>query len=116
MSSSTPARVGATGGRTTQHTTPHLEMTMTETPYTDDDLRTEAARQHASLTDDPDFVGVGEAATASLPAPADRAAVLRETADKAETFRGDWPVVAAWLRSLATEDDELRRMADEAQS
>ncbi|GGY29868.1 hypothetical protein GCM10010363_07940 [Streptomyces omiyaensis] len=34
---------------------------MTERPYTDDDLRTEAARQHASLTEDPDFVGVGEA-------------------------------------------------------
>ncbi|MFJ8144656.1 hypothetical protein ACIQ6R_06225 [Streptomyces sp. NPDC096048] len=33
---------------------------MTDRPYTDDDLRTEAARQHASLTADPDYVGVGE--------------------------------------------------------
>ncbi|MFE0808177.1 hypothetical protein ACFW34_11925 [Streptomyces sp. NPDC058848] len=33
---------------------------MTERPYTDDDLRAEAARQHAVLTVDPDFVGVGE--------------------------------------------------------
>lgn len=33
---------------------------MTDRPYTDDDLRAEAARQHASLTEDPDFVGVGE--------------------------------------------------------
>ncbi|MFG2900947.1 hypothetical protein ACGFZH_28160 [Streptomyces zaomyceticus] len=34
---------------------------MTERPYTDDDLRAEAARQHATLTEDPDYVGVGEA-------------------------------------------------------
>ncbi|MDT0409912.1 MULTISPECIES: hypothetical protein [Streptomyces] len=29
-------------------------------PFTDADLRTEAARQHANLVDDPDFMGVGE--------------------------------------------------------
>lgn len=29
-------------------------------PYTDDDLRAEAARQHASLTEDPEFMCVGE--------------------------------------------------------
>ncbi|MEV7793381.1 hypothetical protein AB0O68_15520 [Streptomyces sp. NPDC087512] len=34
---------------------------MTDRPYTDDDLRAEAARQHAGLTEDPDFMGVGEA-------------------------------------------------------
>lgn len=33
---------------------------MTDRPYTDEDLRTEAARQHATLTEDPDFMGVGE--------------------------------------------------------
>lgn len=33
---------------------------MTARPYTDDDLRAEAARQHAVLTEDPDFMGVGE--------------------------------------------------------
>ncbi|APY88204.1 hypothetical protein DCW30_05705 [Streptomyces alfalfae] len=33
---------------------------MTETPYTDADLRAEAARQHATLAEDPDFMGVGE--------------------------------------------------------
>lgn len=33
---------------------------MTHRPYTDDDLRAEAARQHATLTEDPDFIGVGE--------------------------------------------------------
>jgi len=33
---------------------------MTDQPYTDHDLRAEAARQHAGLTEDPDFMGVGE--------------------------------------------------------
>lgn len=33
---------------------------MIDRPYTDDDLRAEAARQHAALTEDPDFMGVGE--------------------------------------------------------
>lgn len=32
----------------------------TTTPYTDEDLRAEAAHQHATLTEDPDFMGVGE--------------------------------------------------------
>lgn len=33
---------------------------MTDLPYTDTDLRAEAARQHAGLTEDPDYVGIGE--------------------------------------------------------
>ncbi|MEU3220003.1 hypothetical protein [Streptomyces sp. NPDC006971] len=33
---------------------------MTTQPYTEDDLRAEAATQHATLTEDPDFMGVGE--------------------------------------------------------
>lgn len=33
---------------------------MTDRPYTDDDLRAEAARQHATLAEDPDYMGVGE--------------------------------------------------------
>ncbi|MFI1728224.1 hypothetical protein ACH40E_03080 [Streptomyces acidicola] len=33
---------------------------MTDRPYTDDDLRHEAARQHKNLTEDPDFMGIGE--------------------------------------------------------
>ncbi|MFF7147535.1 hypothetical protein ACFZAO_05610 [Streptomyces griseoaurantiacus] len=33
---------------------------MTDRPYTDDDLRAEAANQHANLTEDPDFLGIGE--------------------------------------------------------
>ncbi|MGK3107912.1 MULTISPECIES: hypothetical protein [Streptomyces] len=33
---------------------------MTDRPYTDDDLRAEAARQHKKLTEDPDFMGIGE--------------------------------------------------------
>lgn len=32
----------------------------TETPYTDDDLRAEAAAQHSVLTEDPDFMSIGE--------------------------------------------------------
>jgi hypothetical protein len=35
-------------------------MTSTDRPYTDDDLRTEAARQHYTATTDPDFMGIGE--------------------------------------------------------
>lgn len=33
---------------------------MTDLPYTDDDLRAEAARQHYTATTDPDFMGIGE--------------------------------------------------------
>lgn len=33
---------------------------MTDLPYTDADLYAEAARQHKELTEDPDFMGVGE--------------------------------------------------------
>ncbi|WP_329390132.1 hypothetical protein [Streptomyces sp. NBC_01716] len=33
---------------------------MTDAPYTTEDLRTEAARQHAVLTEDPDYMGIGE--------------------------------------------------------
>jgi hypothetical protein len=33
---------------------------MTDLPYTDDDLRAEAARQHAISVEDPDFMGIGE--------------------------------------------------------
>lgn len=33
---------------------------MTERPYTEGDLRHEAARQHATLIEDPDFMGIGE--------------------------------------------------------
>jgi hypothetical protein len=35
-------------------------MTAADRPYTDADLRTEAARQHKTLTEDPDFMGIGE--------------------------------------------------------
>lgn len=35
-------------------------MTTTDRPYTDDDLRAEAARQLALSTEDPDFMGIGE--------------------------------------------------------
>ncbi|WP_406419994.1 hypothetical protein [Streptomyces sp. NBC_00842] len=34
---------------------------MTDQPYTEDDLRAEAASQHAGLTEDPEFMCIGEA-------------------------------------------------------
>lgn len=34
---------------------------MTDRPYTTDDLIAEAARQHHQLTEDPDYMGIGEA-------------------------------------------------------
>jgi hypothetical protein len=39
------------------------------------------------------------------------AAVLRLVAEKAQTFRGDWGVVAAWLRSLADDPAEVSLLA-----
>ena len=33
---------------------------MTDRPYTDGDLRAEAARQHKNATEDPEFSGIGE--------------------------------------------------------
>jgi hypothetical protein len=39
------------------------------------------------------------------------AAVLRLVAEHAETFRGDWGIVAAWLRSLADDPAELSLLA-----
>lgn len=33
---------------------------MNDRPYTDEDLRAEAARQHYIATEDPDFMGIGE--------------------------------------------------------
>ena len=41
------------------------------------------------------------------------AAVLRLVAEKAETFRGDWGVVAAWLRSLADDPAAVSLLACE---
>lgn len=54
-----PRRTGIAPGPDPQHPT-HQGVTVTDRPYTDDDLRAEAARQHASLTTDPDFLGIGE--------------------------------------------------------
>lgn len=36
------------------------EQQTADRPYTDADLRAEAARQHAGLTEDPDYMGIGE--------------------------------------------------------
>lgn len=53
---------------------------MTDHPYTDNDLRAEAARQHAGLTKDPDYVGVGEAMDTELVA---HSVVTREDGERA---------------------------------
>lgn len=44
---------------------------MTDRPYTDEDLRTEAARQHYTATTDPDFMGIGEQMEDSVVASTD---------------------------------------------
>lgn len=70
-----------------------MSETTTEKPYTDEDLRAEAARQHHELTTDPDFMGVGEAMEDStVPSTEDAGTprtwddVLRENADDYEQY------------------------------
>ncbi|MEV4975568.1 hypothetical protein [Streptomyces scopuliridis] len=55
---------------------------------------------------------IADAVLAVLPEPD---TLLEAVADKAESFRGDWGIVANWLRSLAHDPGLLRRLADEAQ-
>ncbi|WP_432091077.1 hypothetical protein [Streptomyces sp. NRRL F-5630] len=52
---------------------------MTDHPYTDADLRDEAARQHAILTDDPDFMGVGEQMQDAIVASTGNGTCARQT-------------------------------------
>lgn len=52
---------------------------MPDRPYTDADLRTEAARQHAYLTEDPDYTSVGEGMQDSLVESADDGTRSRQT-------------------------------------
>ena len=52
---------------------------MSDRPYTDDDLRAEAARQHATLTEDPDFMGVGEMMEDSVVESTDDGTSARKT-------------------------------------
>ncbi|MFJ3021446.1 hypothetical protein ACIPH4_10910 [Streptomyces tendae] len=52
---------------------------MTEHPYTDTDLRAEAARQHAGLTEDPDFMGVGEMMQDAIVESTDDGTCARQT-------------------------------------
>ncbi|MEE1774479.1 hypothetical protein PUR34_41490 [Streptomyces sp. JV185] len=55
---------------------------MTDQPYTNADIRAEAARQHASLTEDPDFMGVGEAMEDSVVESTDDGTCGRQTWDE----------------------------------
>jgi len=52
---------------------------MTDRPYTDDDLRAEAARQHATLIEDPDFMGVGEQMQDAIVESTDDGTCARQT-------------------------------------
>ncbi|MFJ8594830.1 hypothetical protein [Streptomyces sp. NPDC093598] len=73
----------------------------------------ERCERHDSglVIDDPRSIAVA-ALAAVLPAPTDRAAVLREAADVADGLEA--PKVATFLRGMAVQA-EPRRMADEAQ-
>lgn len=51
----------------------------TELPYTEADLRAEAARQHAYLAADPDFMGTGEQMEDSVVASTDDGTASRKT-------------------------------------
>lgn len=88
-------------------------------PYTAQDLidAHAAAIRTAAGQDQP--LGAASTGTPTPKGPqreqARVAALLEAVADKAESFRGDWGVVANWLRSLAHDPEELRRMATEAQ-
>jgi hypothetical protein len=71
-------------------------VTSPDLPYTDADLRTEAARQLANLSEDPDFMGVGEAMETNIVPSTEEPdvigggrswdSVLRENADDFERF------------------------------
>ncbi|MDX2710079.1 hypothetical protein PV350_45955 [Streptomyces sp. PA03-6a] len=68
---------------------------MTDRPYTDDDLRQEAARQLAIAGEDPDFMGIGERMS-GRPIPSTVVDLEPETGEPLEMSR-------AWSQ-LSTED------------
>lgn len=69
---------------------------MTDRPYTDDDLITEAARQHQNAVEDPEFMCIGEQMENSVIAS-----------------RADWSS-EAWWHSLGEDDfDAAQRAIDD---
>ena len=74
---------------------------MSDRPYTDDDLRAEAARQHATLTDDPDYMGVGEQMDGT-PIPSTVVDLEPETGEPLEMSR-------AWSHLGEHDFDEAQR-------
>ncbi|MDH6226245.1 hypothetical protein [Streptomyces sp. MJP52] len=74
---------------------------MTDRPYTDDDLRAEAARQHAALTEDPDFMSVGEQMDGT-PIPSTVVDLESETGEPLEMSR-------AWSQLGDHDFDEAQR-------
>lgn len=75
---------------------------MTDRPYTDEDLRTEAARQHKTATEDPDFMGIGEQMD-GMPIPSTVVDLEPETGEPLEMSR-------AW-NHLSPDDFEAAQRA-----
>jgi hypothetical protein len=83
----------------------------TDLPYTDADLRHEAARQLAALAEDPDFMGVGEAMEMSVVPSTEQPgvigggrswdSVLRENADDFERFEAAQRKIHDLIRGAA---------------
>ncbi|MFJ6239827.1 hypothetical protein ACIQH0_37875 [Streptomyces griseus] len=70
---------------------------MTEKPYTDDDLRAEAARQHYTATTDPDFMGIGEQ--------------MQDSPIESTTALVDNPVGPTWGEALGDDEFEAAQRA-----
>lgn len=75
---------------------------MTDRPYTDDDLRTEAARQHYVATLDPDFMGIGEQMDGRF---------INSSVDDPNPEKGSEPVTGRNWDSLNPEDFEAAQHA-----
>jgi hypothetical protein len=85
---------------------------VTDKPYTDDDLRAEAARQHYVATIDPDFMGIGEQVDGRF---------INSSVDDPDPGQGTEPVTGRTWDSLNPEefgkaqraiDDLLGKAAD----
>ncbi|MFJ8923920.1 hypothetical protein ACIREK_31135 [Streptomyces sp. NPDC102415] len=70
---------------------------MTQKPYTDDDLRAEAARQHYTATTDLDFMGIGEQ--------------MQDSPIESTTALVDSPVGPTWAEALGVDEFEAAQRA-----
>lgn len=78
---------------------------MTDLPYTDEDLRYEAARQHALSLEDPDFMGIGERMDGT-PIPSTVVDLEPETGEALEMSR-------AWSHLPREDFDAAQRAIDD---